>query len=128
MIPHPEAVKAAERSHERKMERAAMKAFVADAQADGVQFVEVHPQISPLTNRQPARRGSMTIAFLPHRRNLVEISTAICHPNDAFCKLTGRYVAADGMSEGRSIMLRKPSYITTSTKAWLKSMFYTYGE
>jgi hypothetical protein len=128
MIPHPEAVKAAERSHERKMERAAMKAFVADAQADGVQFVEIHPQTGHLSDRKPTRRGSMTIAFLPHRRNLVEISTAICHPNDTFCKLTGRYVAADGMSEGRTIMLRKPSYITMPTKAWLKTVFYTYGE
>lgn len=126
MTPHPMALEAAKRANERRMEREEMKRYVAALQAEGVLFVEVHPD-NHITTDKPTRHGHMTIAYHPDRRNVVQMATALCHPNDNFCKLTGRYMAAQALVDGRYISLRKPSYIQASTGKWLASIFRTYG-
>lgn len=127
MSPHPKALEATKRASERRMEREAMKTYIKALQAEGVLFVEVHPESSALESTKPTRHGHMTIAYHPDRRNVVQMATALCHPNDNFCKLTGRFLAAQALAEGRWISLRKPSYIQASTGRWLASIFRTYG-
>lgn len=127
MTPHPKALEAAQRANERRMEREAMKKYVKDLQAEGLLFVEVHPESSALALEKPTRHGHMTIAYHQDRRNVVQVATSLCHPNDNFCKLTGRFLAAKALEEGRWINLRKPSYIQASTGKWLASIFRTYG-
>jgi hypothetical protein len=129
MDTHPQALEAAQRANERRMERDAMKKHIKACQAAGVLFVEVHPTIGVIdpNEKRTVRHGHMTIAYHPDRRNVVQIATALCHPNDNFCKVTGRFTAAMALAEGRSISLRKPSYIQVSTGKWLANVFTTYG-
>jgi hypothetical protein len=103
-----------------------MQLTVENAQQEGVRFVEIMPMSG--FGEAPPKAGRMTIAYLQDRRNIVTIATAICHRNDEFDKLTGRAMAALNLSEGHTVQLRKPTRVVASTKAWLESVFRTYGE
>lgn len=72
-------------------------------------------------------KGGVTVAFVPHVRplnkpvNAVRVSTAICHPNDAYCKWEGRYYAAKNFADGRTIDVHIPEGSTIGET--LQAMF-----
>lgn len=105
---HPEAIAAQQRAKQREMERAAERATINEAQKEGINFVEVTPASYDFTDK-PVTAGRMTVAYRLHGRNIVEVSTAICHRQDDFNKQTGRALAALAMMNGQSILLRKPT-------------------
>jgi hypothetical protein len=126
---HPRQAEAQEKARGVAAQRQAAAEIIARAHQDGIRFVEVDPQNSSMElTTKPPKAGRLTVAFLEERRNIVIVSTAICHPGDKFDKRTGRAVAALNMLEGRFIQLRKPTGFHGSTKRWVRHTFMQYGE
>lgn len=96
-IEHPKAVAAKQEAEQRKQHRAEMKQQVAASRAHGVKYLAV---------------GIYTICYRVDRRNLMEISTTICHPNDRPDKLLGQYSALGRFVSNNRILLRIPSGVT----------------
>ena len=121
--PHPKALEAQERAEQRAAERTMMKDIVKQATEQGVHFVEIHPYDFSGSRRdpKPARFGRMTIAYVVHRRNVIAVSTSLCHPGDEFDKLFGRARAAIQMANGHHILMRVPA--GESVKSWLQGAF-----
>lgn len=69
-------------------------------------------------------RGGMTLAYqLPSkgRGDIIHVSTALVHDNDAYCKRVGRFRAATAFHAGHNIMLRVPKNMAASH--FLKQVF-----
>jgi len=117
---HPQAIAAQARAAEREARRKAAETIVKAAQAQGVHFVEIHPidYTTPYPHK-PAKSGKMTVAYRVDRRNVIAVSTALCHPGDDFDKLEGRARAAVNMAEGHTILLRAPNPRIKSVKDFL---------
>jgi hypothetical protein len=118
---HPKALEAQRQAEQRAVERAAMKEIVKAATQQDVHFVEIQPVSYANGNPVACRTGRMTIAYKPMRRNVIAVSTSICHPGDEFNKLFGRARAAVMMAEGHSVLMRVPS--TVDTKRFLRNAF-----
>lgn len=118
---HPKALEAQQLAEQRAVERAAMKEIVKTATEQGVHFVEIQPVSYTNGNPVPSRTGRMTIAYKPMRRNVIAVSTSICHPDDDFSKLFGRARAAIQMASGHHVLMRVPS--TVDTKRFLRNAF-----
>lgn len=121
LTPHPKAVQAHLAAEAVRKHRAVLKALVAQANAEGVRFVEITPW-NYITNK-PAKEGRMTIAYLVHHRNVVMVSTAICHPDDKFDKVQGRALAASNLMGQRAILMRVPVSKGKSMKHALTNLF-----
>lgn len=104
---HPKAIEAQERAAERKQRTIAAKAIVAAATAQGFRFIEITP--INLKTGKPCAQGRMTLMYRFDRRNVVALSTTLCHPNDSFNKLEGRARAAVNFGEGHVIVMRVPN-------------------
>mgnify|MGYP000538314081 FL=1 len=50
--------------------------------------------------------GATTFVYQRQRRNVYHFSTALCHPNDRFSKLQGRWFALQAMMAGRYVTIR----------------------
>lgn len=50
--------------------------------------------------------GATTFVYQKQRRNVYHFSTALCHPNDRFSKLQGRWFALQAMMAGRYVTVR----------------------
>lgn len=126
---HPRQAEAQEKARVVAAKRQAAADIIATAREHGIRFVEVDPQTSSMEfTTKPPKAGRLTVAFIEERRNIVTVSTAICHPGDKFDKRTGRAVAALNMIEGHFIQLRKPTSFHGSTKRWVQHTFMQYGE
>lgn len=88
---HPKAIEAAERSAERRAQRATMQKYVKEAAKKGLRFLE---------------EGNTTICYRKDGRNVVSISTAIRHPTDHKDRLTGRFTAMQRLYAGNCIQLK----------------------
>lgn len=126
---HPQALAAQKQADERAKKRALEKQVVASCVEQGMHFIEIAPTNDFLENNlSRGKHGRMTLAYIKMRKNIFAVSTAICHPNDTFDKLTGRVTAAVAMANGRCIQLRKPSGTMLTTKQWLTHKFSEYTE
>lgn len=119
--PHPKALEAQAKAQAHQLQRQVLKALVEKATAEGIRFIEITPW-NYITNK-PAKEGRMTLAYLVHHRNVVMVSTAICHPDDQFDKLHGRAFAASNLFGQRAILMRVPVSKGASMKAALSEMF-----
>jgi hypothetical protein len=126
---HPRQAEAQAKAAQVALNRRAAAEIVALAHDQGIRFVEVDPQTSSMEfTSKPPKSGRLTIAFAEERRNIVNIATAICHPNDKFDKRIGRATAALNLLNGQFIQLRKPTSFFGSTKRWLNQTFTQYGQ
>lgn len=69
-------------------------------------------------------KGGMTLAYqLPYKGRgcVISVATALVHDNDAYCKRTGRFYAAQNFSRGEVVKLRVPKNMGAST--FLKQLF-----
>jgi len=126
---HPRQAEAQAKAAKVALVRKAQGEIIQFAAEQGIRFVEVDPStgIMEESSTKPPKSGRLTIAYVENRRNIVLISTAICHPGDKFDKRTGRAVAALNMFEGSSIQLRKPTSFHGSVKRWIQQTFTQYG-
>jgi hypothetical protein len=126
---HPRQAEAQAKAAEVAQVRKSQREIIDMAMMQGVRFVEVDPMNGSMNlDIKPPKSGRLTVAYREDRRNIVMISTAICHPNDKFDKRTGRAIAAANMIADRYILLRKPSSFGGSIKRWIKHTFAQYGE
>jgi hypothetical protein len=124
---HPKALEAAEKTKERADLNRSFKQLLAEMTAEGVRFVEVQPEYDFDDGlAKKAKRGRMTIAYIPLGRNVLAVATAICHPSDEFNKTYGRVTAGVRLTRGECIELRKPSNALT-VKQWLTHKFTEYA-
>lgn len=77
--------------------------------------------------------GTYTLCYSVARRDIVRLSTAIKHPNDAESRHIAQLTAVEKYLNGQSVLLRRPKYPThlnkqpfqrPPIKRWLTSMFY----
>lgn len=118
-ITHPKAIEARRRAEQRAKERELAREIIRQATAQGVRFVEILPQ-NYETNR-PKKIGRMTVAYKALRRDVIAVSTALCHPDDDFDKSVGRARSATSMAEGYYILMRVPQKVTP--REWINSAF-----
>jgi hypothetical protein len=119
--PHPKAVQAEAAAAASRAHRAVLKKIVEQAHDEGIRFIEIAPW--NYNTNKPSKEGRMTIAYLVHHRNVVMVSTAICHPDDKFDKVQGRALAASNLMGQRAILLRTPVSKGKSMKEALTNMF-----
>lgn len=127
---HPKALEALARAKERADRRVAEKSLVADLTKQGVRFLEIEPEGSYDDKGRliKPKHGRMTLAYFSVGRSIITVSTAICHPNDQFDKLTGRAIAGVNLATDRCIALRKPTSCRMTMKQWLSYKFTEMGE
>lgn len=95
---HPKALAARTVAEQNRAIRDAERAKIAHAKTGphGVRFLTV---------------GKYTICYRIDRRDVIELSTAIKHPNDRFDKHTGQYAALQRFSANNRIHLKnKPGF------------------
>lgn len=77
--------------------------------------------------------GTYTLCYSVARRDIVRLSTAIKHPNDAESRHIAQLTAVENYLNGQSVLLRRPKYPTHLSKQpfqrppikrWLAGMFY----
>lgn len=119
--PHPKALEAEATAQANRKVRADLKAIVNEATRQGIRFIEITP--FNYVTQKPAKEGRMTIAYFIDHRNVVTISTAICHPDDHFDKLIGRALAANEMFSQHFVQLRISLRKNESMKTKLASLF-----
>ena len=119
--PHPKALEAQAKAQANRDVRAKLKAVVEQATSGGVRFIEIAP--FDFKTGKPAKVGRMTIAYFTDHRNVVAISTALCHPDDHFDKLVGRALAAHEMLSEHFVQLRIPLRKGQTIKTELSEMF-----
>lgn len=124
--PHPAALEAQQKAEKNQIRRAHLKSLVDHATKFGVRFIEIAPY--NYEAKKPSKQGRMTIAYLVHHRNVVMVSTAICHPDDQFDKLQGRAFAASNILNHKAILVRLPIDKNRTIKSILADMFtlHTY--
>lgn len=127
---HPKALEAAKAAAERAAMKKANKEMIADLHEQGVRFLEVGPEIDYDRNGRPIhpKHGRMTIAYVSVGRNVVAISTTLCHPEDRFDKDVGRAIAGHNMAMGHCIILRKPTATALTMRQWLSHKFTEFSE
>lgn len=127
---HPKAEEAMKAAAEHAARKAANKEFVRDLTEQGVRFAEVQPESDYDRSGRPklAKHGRMTLAYVQLGRNLVAVSTTVCHPDDNFDKLIGRTIAGHNMAMGHCIVLRKPTSTNMTLRQWLVHKFTEFGE
>ena len=101
---HPKAREAREKSAIRALEKQAIKRVVA---THGVHFFAV---------------GRYTFCYRVDKRNVLEISSAIRHPNDPQDFHMGRIVAVERFAAGNRMHLRMPNDLK-SPRDFLTIMF-----
>lgn len=121
MSVHPKAAEAAQRAEEKRKQREHRKKqrdeLAAIAVAAGLKFFHREPR-----DYSDGQHG-LTVAYRVLRRNVIEIATAICHPNDNFSKKEGQAVATSGFIEGNTVLLHVASDIFHSPKAFIEHTF-----
>lgn len=95
---HPKAIEAKQRAEYRRLVRTVEKGRIKHAkQKFGVRFLNV---------------GKHTICYRVDRKDVIELSTAILHPNDRHDKHTGQMVALERFAKEHRITLRIPKGLT----------------
>lgn len=104
---HPKAIAARQAAAQNRAIREVEKAKIAKAKAKhGVRFLTV---------------GKYTICYRVDRRDVIELSTAIKHPNDRFDKHIGQLTAMQRFAANNRIHLKsEPGY---SPKQFLELAF-----
>ena len=91
---HPKAIAAREAAEQNRAIRNLERAKIAYAKAKhGVRFLTV---------------GKYTICYRIDRRDVIELSTAIKHPNDRFDKHVGQLTALQRFAANNRIHLKSP--------------------
>lgn len=104
---HPKAVEAKQLAEHRRLIRAIEKDRIKLAKEKfGVQFLNI---------------GKYTICYRVDRKNVIELSTAILHPNDRHDKITGQIVALERFAKEHRITLRIFDNLTP--KEYLRFVF-----
>ncbi len=103
-LPHPKAAAAKARSVQRQLERQGIKNAIA---THGLHFHSV---------------ANYTFCYRVDRRNVIEISSAIRHPNDPQDFHMGRVVAIERFAAGNRMHLRMPPSFR-SVRSFLNSTF-----
>lgn len=67
----------------------------------------------------PSSKAGITVAYshaLPQygKSNVIRVGIAQTHPNDCYCKTTGRYLAAMRFVQGDTMIVRVPKNIPTA--------------
>jgi len=121
---HPEQEKALQRQQKVAEERLAMKETVANAIEQDIRFVFVPiRRLTPGHGYQADIHGhGTTIAYRVVRKDVIEISTAISHPDDKPTKLAGRAYAAANFFDGSTVMIRRHDH-KQPIRRMLESMF-----
>ena len=89
---HPKAIAARQAAAQNRAIREVEKAKIAKAKREhGVRFLTV---------------GKYTICYRIDRRDVIELSTTIKHPNDRFDKHTGQYAALQRFAANNRIHLK----------------------
>ena len=89
---HPKAIAAREAAERNRVIRNVERAGIATAKAKhGVRFLTV---------------GKYTICYRVDRRDVIELSTTIKHPNDRFDKHTGQFTALQRFAANNRIHLK----------------------
>lgn len=89
---HPKAVAARQAAAQNRAIRDVEKAKIAKAKREhGVRFLTV---------------GKYTICYRVDRRDVIELSTTIQHPNDRFDKHTGQFTALQRFANNNRIHLK----------------------
>ena len=101
---HPKALEARKKSAARALEKEAIKRAVA---AHGIHFFTL---------------GRYTFCYRVDRRNVLEISSAIRHPNDPQDFHMGRIVAIERFAAGNRMHLRMPNDVK-SPREFLTTIF-----
>lgn len=127
---HPKALEAQQLATEIAARKRANKEFVQHLTEQGVRFIEVQPEsdYDRFGRAKQAKHGRMTLAYVQLGRNLVAVSTTVCHPDDNFDKMIGRSIAGHNMSMGHCIVLRKPTGTALTLRQWLSQKFTEYSE
>ena len=103
-LPHPKAQAAKARSAKRQNERQGIKNAIAK---HGLHFYTVE---------------NYTFCYRVDKRNVIEISSAIRHPNDPQDPHMGRVVAIERFAAGNRMYLRMPPQFR-SVRSFLSSTF-----
>lgn len=101
---HPKALEAKARAALRKVERRGIKRAVA---AHGIHFFAL---------------GRYTFCYRVDKRNVIEISSSIRHPNDPQDFHMGRIVAIERFAAGNRMHLRMPNWCR-NPRTFLKHTF-----
>ncbi len=89
---HPKAIAARQAAAQNRAVREVEKAKIAKAKREhGVRFLTV---------------GKYTICYRVDRRDVIELSTTIQHPNDRFDKHTGQFTALQRFANNHRIHLK----------------------
>lgn len=102
--------RAAERRQDRAIKKAALATLVAD---NDLQFVYIRDfDFSTVIyygdNAVVNPKGGTVVAYKVPRGggNIVEVATSICHKNDIFDKLEGKFMAANNFASGKRIKVK----------------------
>lgn len=102
---HPKAVEAKQRAEFRRLTRTIEKGLINHAKRNfDVRFLNV---------------GKHTICYRVDRKDVIELSTAILHPNDRHDKHAGQMVALQRFAKKHRITLRVPKGLTPKEYLWL---------
>lgn len=105
---HPKAVAARQAAAAKRAERERWQGIIDEAKANyGVKFLSVN---------------NTTVCYRVIKRNVIEVSNTLKHPNDANDKLTAQIIAFGRFSKHQCVVLRRPNYFK-SPEAFLKAVF-----
>ena len=106
---HPKALAARASAEKRRAIRDAERAKIAHAKKHGVRFLTV---------------GKYTICYRVDRRDVIELSTTILHPNDRHDKHVGQIQALERFAANNRIHLKSEQGF--SPKQFLQLAFSTF--
>lgn len=118
---HPKAIEAAELAQQARAQRKRHKEIVQAAQEAGMRFVDIYKTSYPLNASTPTHKPVMTVGYRMTGKNVMLISTALCHPHDPFDKYAGRALAAINFGNAHVVALRRPTEMTA--REWINHMF-----
>jgi DUF1365 family protein len=88
------------------------------AQDRGLKFLHLRNE------RSKAGKGGATLAYRELGKSIIEVSVALCHHNDSYCKASGRIKACENHAGGRHVAVRMPPVYQRHTGNFLRTMFY----
>lgn len=120
---HPKQAEAAERAEKRRKHLEECKAVVRHAATLGVHFVAVESKDYTQRGTPTMKQGRTMVAYVVDRRNVIAVSTAICHPDDEFVPVIGKARAAIQLANGQRIFMRVSSHRHSDIAESLRDSF-----
>jgi len=100
-LQHPKALEAAERVEHQRQDRAVALDTVNS-------LVKIHSLSFMMFPRSSTQHG-LVVAYTIHRKNVMKFSTSLCHPDDRWEPLKGKYMAAMNFNEGHVVKVWVPT-------------------